>query len=686
MRIAVLGGGVGSMTAAYWLTNPGPDGVVPDHDLTVYQLGWRLGGKGASGRNADMGNRIEEHGLHIWMGFYANAFRMMRAVYGELNRPADVPLATWKDAFKPQTVITMMDTDANGQWIQNEWVVATPMMPGEPGDQTGFGDPCDYHFNIIDWLEERIEGFFEGRDHHGSPPHEHSEEHTLHLEAIHAALHEASAHAGEPKERGKRKPKKEHHHLMLQLALEGVQKLIGIGFKLEGKCVELHRVLLLADIGVASMIGAIKDLCGKPWDAIDDQEWRAWMIKHGLHKETQWCSVVRAMYDIVFGYRDGDAIPNKADLAAGTTTQTMLRVYFDYYESVLLKMQAGMGDTIFAPIYEVLKKRGVKFKYFHRLRDVIPSEDGTVIDALKIGVQATPKSGDYDPLVVIKGLPCWPSQPLFDQLVQGDELQAKNIDLESYDANWPDVEELELKRGTDFDHVVFGLSLGAVPRVCSGLLKQKEPWRNMVDKVKVIRTQASQLWFDRNVADLGWTCALNGRCYGERAVFGTFVEPMDTWADMSQLLPLETWNVPVGNVAYFCGAMKDTDPATIDVPREITRSLLEDQMGLVWTYAAPRKGKFHYDWLVVDNPEGVSDEERYRRQYFRVNTEPTELYVLSVAGSTKCRLDPADTGYSNLSLAGDWVYNGFPIGCVESGVLGGMKGVRRFCPGMEIVE
>jgi hypothetical protein len=364
----------------------------------------------------------------------------------------------------------------------------------------------------------------------------------------------------------------------------------------------------------------------------------------------------------------------------------MLRVYFDYYESVLLKMQAGMGDTIFAPIYEVLKKRGVKFKYFHRLRDVIPSEDGTVIDALKIGVQATPKSGDYDPLVVIKGLPCWPSQPLFDQLVQGGELQAKNIDLESYDANWPDVEELELKRGTDFDHVVFGLSLGAVPRVCSGLLKQKEPWRNMVDKVKVIRTQASQLWFDRNVADLGWTCALNGRCYGERAVFGTFVEPMDTWADMSQLLPLETWNVPVGNVAYFCGAMKDTDPATIDVPREITRSLLEDQMGLVWTYAAPRKGKFHYDWLVVDNPEGVSDEERYRRQYFRVNTEPTELYVLSVAGSTKCRLDPADTGYSNLSLAGDWVYNGFPIGCVESGVLGGMKGVQRFCPGMEIVE
>ena len=35
------------------------------HSVTVYQLGWRLGGKGASGRNAGHGNRIEEHGLHV---------------------------------------------------------------------------------------------------------------------------------------------------------------------------------------------------------------------------------------------------------------------------------------------------------------------------------------------------------------------------------------------------------------------------------------------------------------------------------------------------------------------------------------------------------------------------------------------------------------------------------------------
>ena len=676
MLIAILGGGVGSMTAAYWLTNPGPDGKPPDHDITVYQLGWRLGGKGASGRNAAEGQRIEEHGLHIWMGFYANAFKMIRNVYGELNRPASAPLATWKDAFKPQTVYTMMDKGPDGQWLADEWIVASPIRPGEPGDQTSFGDPCSYLPNVLGWAKNRIERFLSGHERHTRERADLAEPHELHLKSIHAALHAAGEHVSGVG----------HHHTLLKLALEAVQKLIGLGFDLTNKHLGLHRLLLLLDVAVASALGIVRDICPNDFESIDDQEWRAWLLKNGLHQTTSWSGIIRALYDIVFAYRDGDATdPSKADLAAGTTTKTILRINFDYYGGVFMKMQAGMGDTIFAPIYQALKKRGVKFKFFHRLREVVPSSDGANIDALRIGVQATAK-GEYDPLIDVKGLPCWPSTPNYDQLVEGEELRTRNIDLEAYGSDWKDVAELELKRGTDFDHVVFGLSLGAVPYVCPQLIRQKQTWKDMVEHVKVVRTQAAQLWFSRNVADLGWPPALDGRCYSERAVFGCFIEPMDTWGDMSQLIPVEDWKVPVNNIAYFCGAMKDSDPPTTDVPREITRQLLEKNMYLAWTYAA-RPGGFHYDWLSVNDPNGrLSDEERYRRQFFRVNTEPTELYVLSVAGSTKYRIDPANPGYANLSLAGDWVRNGFAIGCVESAVLGGMKGVQRFCPGMVIVE
>lgn len=582
----------------------------------------------------------------------------------------------------------MMDQNAKGEWIPEEWIITSPMRPGEPGDQTSFGSPCGYHGNILEWIKNRIEAVLAGREHHTRARVDLHPAHVLQLQAVHAALHEASQHAGPPREHGRPDPAGlSHHHLLLRLALEAVQKLIGVGLELTVDHPVPHRVFLLADVGVATLLGMIRDLCEKPWTSIDDQEWRAWLTANGMHQLSSWCSFIRAFYDIVFAYRDGDATdPSKADLAAGTTVQTIMRINFDYYESIFLKMQAGMGDTIFGPLYQVLRRRGVKFKFFHRLREVIPSADGNEIDELRIGVQATVANGGYEPLVDVKNLPCWPSEPLWDQLVEGRELQERHIDLEAYGADWKDVAELSLKRGEDFDHVVFGLSIGAVPHVCSQVLQQKERWREMVEHVKVVRTQAAQLWLSKNIADMGWPPAIDGRCYSERAVFGAYVEPLDTWADMSQLIPVEAWDVPVNNIAYFCGCMSDATAPTTASPRALTRELLQQHMHLVWPRAAT-PGAFRYDWLAVNEPGAtLTGEERFERQYFKVNTEPTETYVLSVSGSTKYRLDPADCGYANLSLAGDWVANGFALGCVESAVLGAMKGIRRFCPGLVIVE
>src|SRR5215213_5171184 len=112
-KVAVLGGGAGGLTAAWELT------ATPDlrerFDVTVYQLGWRLGGKGASGRNAAIADRIEEHGLHVWFGFYDNAFRLMRDAYEELARPADAPLADFEAAFRGCDQLVLYDRQ-DGRW------------------------------------------------------------------------------------------------------------------------------------------------------------------------------------------------------------------------------------------------------------------------------------------------------------------------------------------------------------------------------------------------------------------------------------------------------------------------------------------------------------------------------------------------------------------------------------------
>ncbi len=70
------------LTAAWELSRPEHRGRIDQ--VTVYQRGWRLGGKGASSRGAH--GRIEEHGLHVWLGYYDNAFRLMREAYDELDR------------------------------------------------------------------------------------------------------------------------------------------------------------------------------------------------------------------------------------------------------------------------------------------------------------------------------------------------------------------------------------------------------------------------------------------------------------------------------------------------------------------------------------------------------------------------------------------------------------------------
>src|SRR5690349_25035230 len=99
-RVAILGGGMAGLAAAWRLSGPGWQERFSS--ITVYQRGARLGGKGASSRGAH--GRIEEHGLHVWLGYYDNAFRLIQDCYEELDRPSTdpaCPIRTWEDAFLP---------------------------------------------------------------------------------------------------------------------------------------------------------------------------------------------------------------------------------------------------------------------------------------------------------------------------------------------------------------------------------------------------------------------------------------------------------------------------------------------------------------------------------------------------------------------------------------------------------
>lgn len=146
-HLAVIGSGVGAMSAVYVLTS------LPDwrerYDITVYQLGWRMGGKGASGRNEAIADRIEEHGLHVWSGFYQNAFRLIKDVYANAGRSPDAPLSTWQKAFTGQNFVTWED-QVGDTWAP--WSVTVPTdAKQEPGNGGHLPTPWEFILEMVPW-------------------------------------------------------------------------------------------------------------------------------------------------------------------------------------------------------------------------------------------------------------------------------------------------------------------------------------------------------------------------------------------------------------------------------------------------------------------------------------------------------------------------------------------------------
>src|SRR5688572_7817361 len=130
-KIAILGGGMGGLATAYQLSSQ--PGWQDKFDITIYQLGWRLGGKCASSRGDNA--RIEEHGIHGFVGSYFNALPMMNEVYAELDRKPGQPLATFDEAFIPSNFAMMWEFRNGGL---KPWPTRFPENTASPTD------PSDY--------------------------------------------------------------------------------------------------------------------------------------------------------------------------------------------------------------------------------------------------------------------------------------------------------------------------------------------------------------------------------------------------------------------------------------------------------------------------------------------------------------------------------------------------------------
>jgi uncharacterized protein with NAD-binding domain and iron-sulfur cluster len=336
----------------------------------------------------------------------------------------------------------------------------------------------------------------------------------------------------------------------------------------------------------------------------------------------------------LFAFENGDTA--RPSVAAGTMPRCLLRLTLTYKTAVFMKMRAGMGDTVFTPMYLALKNRGVKVEFFRRVKSLHLSDDGLSIASILMDRQITLKEAEYAPLVDVGGLPCWPSAPLYDQIVEGDELRRGGIDLESAWSPWKDVEEWTLEAGRDFDDVVLGISLAALKDCCAELIDDSPAWKAMVENVGTVPTLAMQVWMRPSSAQLGWDTA---------TILTGYAQPFDTWCDMTHLLDREQWpdgRVP-GNLSYFCGPMKDpgtmppfSDPAfpaqQRDRAKQTAIEFLEAYASPLWSNVSDSNGRFH--WSLLEASDGTGPA-RFDAHYWRANVNPTDRNVISLPGTTE---------------------------------------------------
>lgn len=694
-KIAILGGGVASMTAAYYLTNQ------PDWDkyyeVTVYQMGWRLGGKGASGRNAAYHQRIQEHGLHVWGGFYENAFATMRDCYAKARRPPESPLRDVFDAFKPQSFVVWEEEVNPGQW--EHWPLDFPANSELPGNGTEFPSPWSYIQMLLGWIRNAFMAL----------PDAFKEPARLPQANMGGLIPDWIVNTIDKVDRVVRKVFDGSPFWLLQEALllcaEIVEQVTLTKAADQFKIVEYlnsferwveqntlediwendeaRHLYILMDLGIAVIRGMIVDgVIVDGFPAIDDYDLRQWLKRHGVAARVLDSAPVWAYYDYFFAYDEGDQ--DKPTMAAGMGLNHLLRLVMAYKGAIFWELQAGMGDVVFAPMYEVMSRRGVKFEFFHMVEDIKLNPTTRTVDSVVLAKQVEIKDGaPYAPLVQVRDLACWPAEPHWDQIVDGEAKRDAGYNYEDRFSDWSPASMVELVHGQDFDYAVLGISIGEFPYIAKELITRDHDWEIMVDQITTIQTIAMQLWFKPDATELGWSMP--------KTVMTGYGQPIQTWLDATQVVPREDWPISLtpGNISYYCGPLKNPasmpagkDPAfgaaELAKARGVALDWLSKYMHHLFPDATVDGHPDEVDWSLLVDPYDGTGLERFDHQYLRANYTPTERYVISRPGTNRFRMTADTSGYDNLVLCGDWLYSGLG-GSVEGAVVTGMQASRSLC-------
>jgi uncharacterized protein with NAD-binding domain and iron-sulfur cluster len=351
---------------------------------------------------------------------------------------------------------------------------------------------------------------------------------------------------------------------------------------------------------------------------------------------------------------------------------------------MLWEVQTGMGEAVIAPLYKMLVANDVTFRFFHKV--TLLEVRGSNVERIRMIRQAEVISDPYVPTKDVDGLTCWPSEPFWDQLVDGKEMAAARLEFESHWCKKASG-DVVLERGVDFDAVVLAVSMGSYkplndePGMCDQVIASSARFAEFVRNIPLVPTHAVQLWCDSTAAGLGWT--------GPKPAAVAGPETLSVWADMTQILAIERWTGmsrpaslhylvgPFATELYKAPSTQNSAPAAANALLKATvTSWLENHAGAAWPLVSDGT-TFRFEML--HDPTGQTGQKRLDAQYLRANVGPGECCVGSPADTTQYRLLPDESGVRNLFVAGEATRTGCNTSSIEGAVMSGMAAARAIC-------
>jgi len=677
-RVVIVGGGIAGLTAAYELTR------TPEARATwaveVVEMGHRFGGRLASAHRSDAWERNEEHGLHVWFGFYDNTFRLAEAVWRDHPRPQGSPWSSVWDALEPIYSSDHGLRAGDGRIIRRLFHSRNCDRPGEREGRTVAGDLTGL-VDAVRALPASLLCTFGALELPNPPSLPMRLPGSLFPQPRHRALIRAlDTVVGPVIDRALR-----------LMPTAGPARRVRLGAIAERAVRTVHAPLVATlrrtvtreggpldvvhaiDLGLAILRGVCSPAHGilvdGDLDRVSDYELRDWLREHGAHEDTLTeGATLEALYDIPFAFRDGDR--SQPVMEAGTALRYTLQILYGYKHAVAYRLTAGAGEALVAPLYALLRERGVRFRPFLRLESVEVNPSDRSLAKLRFVRQARP-SGDYDPLVQRRGgLLGLAHDPDWSQLRDGASLAERGVDFYSRFADRGEAGECVLEKDRDFDDVILALPLGSLKpdgdghSPVAGWLEAEPRARACLKRLHLVPTVAAQVWLRERPEEIG----LAGRSVV------TWAAPYSVVCDMTRVIAHEGWPPPgPGSCAYMCGAWpmrSPTAPSTDAAARradDVTaRRMLTEQL------------RHHADSLfsrvpTLYAPRGV---EPLDAQYVRANVEPWDLADLPLPGADETRLEATGSGLSNMALAGSWVRTHINTTSVEAAVASGIAAAR----------